>query len=330
MRSPIQLGQLIIVPFVTIGVLAAVLTWEIEHVGSVVLAVAIAAGSIIVGVVAAIRLRRDFDSVAEHYKVMLKIADEQTRETEAAVRTKDEFLAVLSHELRTPLNSVLGWSRLLGTGKLDSARAARAIAAIERAGWAQSHLIDDLLDMSRIVAGTFQIVPRDTRVQLIVQEAVDALRPAADAKQIALDVRLDPTIGLVIVDPDRFRQVAWNLISNAIKFTPNGGQVVVSLVMQPFELCLTVHDSGSGFTPETAARLFQRFRQGDGSSTREHGGLGLGLSIVRHVVELHGGTVIAESPGLNGGAMFEVRLPIRTSAATPAPQSPDDDLTDLQ
>jgi signal transduction histidine kinase/ActR/RegA family two-component response regulator len=302
---------LIVTPFATIGVLAAVLMWEIEHVGSIVLGIAITAGAIAIGVMVARHLRRDIDKVTTHYAALLRTADEQSRQADAANRLKDEFLATLSHELRTPLNSVLGWARLLASGKLDAPQTVRAVQAIERAGWAQSRLIEDLLDVSRIVAGKLQLNARPTVVQPLVQAAVDSLRSAAEAKRIAVVTELDPTPDPIAADADRLRQVAWNLISNAIKFTPSGGRVDVRLTSSPDELVLTVSDTGIGFMPDVASHLFERFRQGDSSSTRQHGGLGLGLGIVRHVVELHGGTVIATSAGENQGSTFEVRLPIR-------------------
>ena len=323
-----QLGRLIVTPFATIGVLAAVLMWEIEHVGSIVLAVAITAGGVAVGVYIARQLRRDIDRVTEHYAALLRTADEQSRQADAANRLKDDFLATLSHELRTPLNSVLGWARLLASGKLDAPQTTRAVQAIERAGWAQSRLIEDLLDVSRIVGGKLQLNTRPTIVQPLVQAAVDSLGPAAEAKRITVVTNLDPTPRPIASDADRLQQVAWNLVSNAIKFTPSGGRVDVRLTSSEDELRLTVSDTGIGFSPEIATHMFERFRQGDSSSTRQHGGLGLGLGIVRHVVELHGGTVTATSAGESHGSTFDVRLPIRAwdaplvepvHLATPAP-----------
>jgi signal transduction histidine kinase/ActR/RegA family two-component response regulator len=306
-----QLGRLIVTPFATIGVLAAFLLWEIEHVGSILLAIGITAGAVAIGVLVARHLRRDIAKVADYYAALLRTADEQSRQAEAASRLKDEFLATLSHELRTPLNSVLGWARLLASGKLDAPQTARAIQAIERAGWAQSRLIEDLLDVSRIVAGKLQLNMRATVVQPLVQAAVDSLRSAAEAKRITVTTTLDPTPNPIAADADRLQQVAWNLVSNAIKFTPSGGRVDVRLRASPDELRLIVSDSGIGLEPDVASHLFERFRQGDSSSTRKHGGLGLGLGIVRHVVELHGGTVTATSAGENQGSIFEVCLPIR-------------------
>jgi signal transduction histidine kinase/CheY-like chemotaxis protein len=312
-----QLGRLIVTPFATIGVLAAVLVWEVEHVGSILLALVIAAGAVAIGVVVSRQLRRDIDEVTEYYARLLRDADEQSRQAEAANRIKDEFLATLSHELRTPLNSVLGWARLLASGKLDSTQTARAVRAIERAGWAQSRLIEDLLDVSRIVAGTLALDIQPTAVQPLVEAAVESLRPAAEAKRIAVEVELDPALPSPAADAARLKQVVWNLVSNAIKFTPSGGSVGVRLSAEAGYMHLRVSDTGVGFRPEVASYLFERFRQGDSSPTREHGGLGLGLGIVRHVVELHGGTVTASSGGDNTGSTFDVRMPIRLMDAPP-------------
>jgi signal transduction histidine kinase len=252
-----------------------------------------------------------------HYRRLLKVADEQSHRAETANRVKDEFLATLSHELRTPLNSVLGWAKLLATGKLDSAHTAGAIQAIERAGWEQSRLIDDLLDLSRIISGRLLLHLAPTALQPLVDAAVDSLRPAAAAKHIALTVTLDSTLGLLTVDPARVQQIVWNLVSNAIKFTPSGGRVDVRLSATSDEAIISVKDTGIGFSRHLAAHLFERIRQGDSTSTREYRGLGLGLGIVRHLAELHGGTVTASSPGERAGALFEVRLPI---VAATAPQ----------
>lgn len=320
-RGQPQLGHVIAIPFATIGVLAAVLVWEIEHVGSVALAIAITAGGVTIGIVVARHLRDDMDRLASYYESMLTAADDASRQAEAANRLKDEFLATLSHELRTPLNSILGWARILGSGKLDAPQTLRAVTAIERAGWSQSRLIEDLLDLSRIVSGKLQIEPRATLVQPLIASTLDALRPAANAKQLTLTTSLDPAIGPIAADPDRLQQIVWNLVSNAIKFTPAGGHVEVVVAAANSELHLTVRDDGVGFSPDVAAHLFERFRQGNSSSTREHGGLGLGLGIVRHVVELHGGTVSASSGGEHCGSTFDVRLPIRPAEA-PLRQAP--------
>lgn len=252
-----------------------------------------------------------------HYRRLLKIADEQSRMADAANRVKDQFLANLSHELRTPVNAVLGWAKLLSTGKLDDARMARAVEGIERAGWAQARLIEDLLDLSCIVSGKLRITPVAIRIQPIIESAVDSIRPAAAAKQIGLAVTLDQRVGFMIADPDRIRQIVWNLVSNAIKFTPAGGRVDVGLSGTGDEVILGIQDTGIGFEKRVAAHLFERFHQGDSTPTRRYGGLGLGLDIVRHLVELHGGTVTAWSAGENAGSLFQVRLPM-VSAEPPS------------
>ncbi len=201
---------------------------------------------------------------------------------------------------------MLGWARLLAGGKLDPAQTARAVQAIERAGWAQSRLIEDLLDLSRMLAGTMELSIRPTALQPLVESAVESLRSASDAKHLTIESVIDPALPPIALDSDRMKQVVWNLLSNAIKFTPNGGHVEVRVVPESDQVRLTVSDTGIGFPPAVAAHLFERFRQGDASSTREHGGLGLGLGIVRHVVELHGGRVSASSAGDNAGSTFEM------------------------
>src|SRR4051812_10020308 len=306
-----ELGRLVIVPIAGIGALAAILIWEIEHAPSVFLPLLITGIGIAGGIVVARTVRQRIEMLAKHYEGLLRTADEQSRRAEAANRLKDEFLATLSHELRTPLNSVLGWARLLASGKLDAAQTAKAVQAIERAGWAQSRLIEDLLDISQIVAGRLQISPRPILLQPIVDGVIAALHPAATAKQIEVESHLDATIGPVGADPDRLQQIVWNLLSNAIKFTPSGGHVRIRMSKRDHHVCLSVSDTGVGFPAETASHLFERFRQGDSSSTRQYGGLGLGLGIVRHLVEMHGGTVTARSAGPNEGAEFEVLLPLQ-------------------
>ena len=250
-------------PLVTIGTLGAILVWEFENVGSEAAAALIASCAIGAAVVVATGLRERILKVSQHYEALLATADEQSRRAESASRVKDEFLATLSHELRTPLNSVLGWARLLTTGKLNEAQTAQAIAAIERAGWAQSNLIENLLDASRMVEGKLHVAPRPAMVQPIVEGAVDAIRPSAEVKRIALEVRLDPTIGAVSVDANRLHQIVWHLVSNAVKFTPVGGRVTVCVESAGDAMRLVVRDTGVGFPPETAPHLFERFRQGE-------------------------------------------------------------------
>jgi signal transduction histidine kinase/ActR/RegA family two-component response regulator len=232
------------------------------------------------------------------------------REAREVNRLKDEFLATLSHELRTPLTAVLGWTRLLGTGQLDAATSRRAMETIERNAQAQVQLIDDILDVSRIIRGKLRLNVRPVEVAPVVGAAIDAVRPAAEAKGIRLQVILDPQAGPVAGDPDRLQQVVWNLVSNAIKFTPKEGRVQVVLARHDSQLEITVSDTGQGIAPDFLPYVFDRFRQADPTPTRAHGGLGLGLAIVRHLVELHGGSVRAESPGAGRGSTFRVTLPL--------------------
>jgi len=307
----LRLGRLVVVPLGAIGVLAAVLTWEVEHVGSIALAATLTCGGVLAGVLIARRVRGQVDELSRHYESLLRSADEASRQAEAANRMKDEFLATLSHELRTPLNAILGWTRLLASRKLDDRQASKALEAIERAGWAQSRVIEDLLDVSQIASSRLEITTQPTHLQPLVQAAVDAQRSAAAAKRITIEVDLDQAPGAVEADADRFHQIVWNLVSNAIKFTPEDGIIRVRLRAEHEHVSLSVQDSGIGFEPDVATHLFERFRQGDNSTTRSYGGLGLGLDIVRHLVELHGGTVDASSEGAGRGATFEVRLPLR-------------------
>jgi signal transduction histidine kinase/ActR/RegA family two-component response regulator len=239
------------------------------------------------------------------------------RDAQDANRMKDEFLAVVSHELRTPLNAILGWSQLLHAGALDEPSIAQGMSAIERNARSQARIIDDVLDVSRIIQGKLRLEMRPMALGRVIAEALDAVRPAAEAKRIAIETHLHPQASAhdardeVRGDAERLRQVVWNLLSNAIKFTPEGGRVAVSLSRPDeghVELC--VRDTGQGIDPRFLPHVFERFRQADSSSTRAHGGLGLGLAIVRHLVELHGGVVQAESAGLGTGAAFTVRLPL--------------------
>jgi PAS domain S-box-containing protein len=237
----------------------------------------------------------------------------------AANRAKEEFLATLSHELRTPLNAMLGWTRLLRLGKLNAAEMARALETIERNARIQEQLIADILDVSRIVTGKLRLELRPVELGPVVDAALDAVRPAAEAKGVYLTFeRAMPAT--VLGDADRLQQVVWNLLVNAIKFTPPEGRVTVTIVQDGPAARLTVSDSGEGLAPEFLPVIFDRFTQGDASATRPHGGIGLGLSIVRHIVELHGGRVQAFSEGPGQGATFSVQLPIRAIRQLPAPQ----------
>jgi signal transduction histidine kinase/CheY-like chemotaxis protein len=256
---------------------------------------------------------------------LLKRTEAARADAEAANRMKDEFLATLSHELRTPLNAVMGWIRLLAVGGLDAGTAARGLEAIERNARLQAQLIDDLLDVSRIVTGKLRVHVRTVALPEVVQAAVETVRPAAAARHIQLEITFEPSVGPVAGDPQRLQQVAWNLLSNAVKFTPPAGRIEVRLARVGTLAELSVRDTGQGIAPEFLPHVFDRFRQADSTTTRAHGGLGLGLAIVRHLVELHGGTVRAESPGPGQGATFTVSLPLaglRASAGEVAPQEP--------
>ncbi len=235
------------------------------------------------------------------------------QQAEEANRMKDEFLATLSHELRTPLNAILGWAQVLRMGKLDEAASARALETIERNARAQAQLIADLLDVSRIITGKLRLDFQPVELRRIVEAALDSVRPAADAKGIRLAVSLGVLASPVLGDSDRLQQVVWNLLSNAIKFTPREGAVEVRLCQSGASAEVRVSDTGAGIRPDFLPYVFDRFRQAEGAITRTHGGLGLGLSIVRHLVELHGGTVEVESEGEGKGASFAVCLPVRVA-----------------
>ncbi len=240
---------------------------------------------------------------------LLAREQEARAEAERASRAKDEFIATVSHELRTPLNAVLGWSRLLRTGRLDASATERAMEAIERSATTQAQIVDDLLDVARIVRGRLKLDVREADLGGAVEAAAETVRPAANAKGIELVLDLEPGAGGVRGDPARLQQVVWNLLANAIKFTPAGGRVEVRLRRQPERVRLEVRDDGAGIDPDFLPHVFERFRQGDSSPTRAHGGLGIGLAIVRHLVEAHGGSVSAASEGRNRGAILTVDLP---------------------
>jgi signal transduction histidine kinase/ActR/RegA family two-component response regulator len=234
-------------------------------------------------------------------------------EAENANRLKDEFLDTVSHELRTPLNAILGWAHMIRSSSLDEATVARAIETIERNARAQAQLVEDILDVSRVVTGKLRLNIEPVDVASVINTAIDSVLLAADSKEIQLEVTLDPTARYVSGDSGRLQQVAWNLLSNAIKFTPSGGRVSVRLERAGSSAQIRVSDTGQGISSQFIPFIFDRFRQADGSSTRRHGGLGLGLAIVRHLVELHGGTVHAESPGDGLGSTFTVKLPLAPS-----------------
>ena len=246
----------------------------------------------------------------EERRLLLESAQAARAEADTANTVKDEFLATVSHELRTPLTSILGWSHLLAGGNLDEQGAKRAIESILRNARAQKQLIDDLLDISRIITGKLRLDMRPVELAPMIEAVVDGVRPAADARNIRLQTVLDPLISPVSGDPDRIQQIIWNLLSNAIKFTPEGGRVAVRLARVHTHIEITISDTGQGIDPDLLLHVFDRFRQADSSITRRHGGLGLGLSIVRQLVEMHGGTVTAESAGAGEGTVFKVILPL--------------------
>jgi signal transduction histidine kinase len=251
----------------------------------------------------------------EERRLLLEREQHARLEAQAANRAKDEFLATLSHELRTPLNAILGWSQLLAGGQLGEDTARRAIEIIERNTRQQARLIDDLLDISRIITGKLRLELKPVAVRSIVDAAVESVLPAASAKHVTLVRAGEGPSEAIFCDPSRMQQVIWNLLSNAIKFTPDGGQVTIGEGRERGMVLLTVSDTGAGIEPQFLPHVFDRFRQQDPGSTRKHGGLGLGLSIVRHLVELHGGTIAAQSEGAGRGATFVVRIPLAEAAA---------------
>lgn len=265
-------------------------------------------GGIIIGTLLFLLLRTQLRARAEAERTA-----ERLRESEAALQqansAKDDFLATLSHELRTPMTAIMGWAQMLDEEQLDPEMQELAVDSIRSSSNAQAQLIDDLLDVSRITAGKLRIHVRPMELSGVVRSAADTIRTAADAKQVTLESDLEPDVR-VQGDPHRLQQVVWNLVANAVKFTPQGGRVRVSLHRDARDAVIEVHDNGQGIDPRFMPYLFERFRQADSSATRQHMGLGLGLAIVRHLVELHGGTVSAESRGLGHGATFRIRLPL--------------------
>ena len=238
-----------------------------------------------------------------------------------ADRRKDEFLAIVSHELRTPLTSMLGWSRLLLDSSLDAAKAAHGLRVIERNVRLQTQLIEDLLDLSRVITGKLALTITAVDITQVISAAIESVSAAAEAKQIKIERSIASALPIIAGDAGRLQQVAWNLLSNAIKFTPRGGRVAIAAKYAASSLHVIVEDSGKGIAPAFLPYVFERFRQADSTTTRSDGGLGLGLAIVRYLVEQHGGHVRAESAGEGKGATFIVELPIRAIAKTPAKDS---------
>ena len=265
-------------------------------------------------VIGAIGILRDMRA----YERVVRDLEESRRELRAADKAKDHFLAMVSHELRTPLTAMLGWARLLRVGFQDATRAARGLEVIERNTKLLAQLIEDLLDVSRIVTGKLRIERRQVDPVAVVEAAIEAVQGLADAKDIEMDAFLDPDAGPVLADPDRLQQVVWNLLSNSIKFSPAHGTVRICLERVESIARITVSDEGAGIKPELLPQVFERFRQGE----RASGGLGLGLAIVRHIVELHGGQVCAQSGGEGRGATFTVDLPTLKESGTVAAAGP--------
>jgi len=259
-------------------------------------------------------------------------------DAEKANRLKDEFLATLSHELRTPLNAVIGWARILKSGRLEPESSVHAIEVIERNAWAQKQIIEDILDVSRVITGKLQLHLGPVDLVSVVNAALDAVRPALEAKDIRIETEFESDLKVIAGDADRLQQVVWNLLSNASKFTPAGGVVGIRVILDDTYAEIEVSDTGPGIAPEFLPHVFERFRQADGSTTRTHGGLGLGLAIVRHLVELHGGLIAAENVSSGTGAVFTVKLPLPSTelnreslpAPTPIENATEVDLQNLR
>jgi PAS domain S-box-containing protein len=263
-------------------------------------------------IIGASKIARDIDAQkqAQEQLASLLASERAARhDAEVANRSKDEFLAVLSHEMRTPLTAMLGWLTILRSHKLDPETTKHAIETVERNAKAQAQLIEDLVDISRIVGGKLNLEVRPIEVMPVIEAAVDVVRPAADAKQINLQIH-EELVPPVSADPARLQQVIWNLLSNAVKFTPKGGAIDVYLRQVESSAEIVIRDNGVGITPDFLPLVFERFRQAESVATRSHRGMGLGLAIVRHLIELHGGTVVAESEGENKGSVFSLRLPL--------------------
>ncbi len=247
---------------------------------------------------------------AEKERGELLLREREARaQAEEANRLKDEFIANTSHELRTPLNAIVGWSRLLRSGQLDENTSAHAFEAIERNAWSQAQIVNDLLDVSRIITGKLHLTYLPTDILNVVNAAIDVVRPAAEAKEIKLVINNSSSGVIVNGDANRLQQVAWNLLANAVKFTPDGGVVEISLLKENSFAKLMIADTGPGIKPEFLPHAFERFTQADSGTTKKHGGLGLGLAIVRHLAELHGGHVEAKNREGENGAVFTVTLP---------------------
>ncbi|MGH9428376.1 MAG: PAS domain S-box protein [Terriglobia bacterium] len=266
----------------------------------------------------AMRMAANLTAVAIQNVRLLERESTVRTEAEESNRLKDEFLATVSHELRTPLTAILGWSRILETGSINDPMAARAIETIRRNAITQSQIIDDILDVSRIITGKLYLDLHPIDLAPVIEAAVNVVRPTAEAKGIRIETEFESQPTVITGDANRLQQIVWNLLSNAIKFTPSGGSVCLSVHEIGTQVEVLVTDTGQGISRDFLPFVFDRFRQADSTSTRQHGGLGLGLAIARHLVEIHGGTIMAESPGEGKGAAFSVRLPRVGSASSPS------------
>jgi PAS domain S-box-containing protein len=285
-----------------------------------------AADGSLIGIVLVFRDVSERRDAERSKQAVLDREQEARRAAEALSRSKDEFVATVSHELRTPLNAIFGWVRLLRSGSLNEAQHSHALEVVERNTRAQAQLIEDLLDMSRVVTGHLRLDMRRLELPPVIQAAVDAVRPASVARELTIGLDLDPEVGPISGDPDRLQQIVWNLLTNSVKFTNKGGRIEVSLRAEGSDAVLRVKDTGIGMPPDLLPHVFERFRQGVSSPSRAHGGLGIGLALVRHLAEMHGGTVIAESEGEGKGSVFTLRLPMlgtRAVAERPPLASPD-------
>jgi hypothetical protein len=272
---------------------------------------------------------REQKRLEQERAALLAEAQAARRSAERASRTKDEFLAIVSHELRSPLNSILGWSKLLRSRKFDPAKVDYALETIERNAQAQSNLIEDLLDMSRILRGQLSLESAPVHLAPIINVVVANVQLAATAKQVQLRSHIDPEVGRILGDINRLQQIITNLMTNAVKFTPNGGQVEISLERCGTQVAVRVKDTGQGISAEFLPYVFERFRQAENSTTRAKDGLGLGCAIVRHLVELHGGTVAVESPGIAQGATFTVMFPVIDEVVQPEVSKQTETIVDL-
>ena len=264
----------------------------------------------LIGIVLVFRDASDRREAERRKQALLDREQEARRAAETLSRSKDEFVATVSHELRTPLNAIFGWVRLLRSGSLNESQHEHALEVIERNTRAQAQLIEDLLDMSRVVTGHLRLDMRRVELAGVIQAAVDAVRPASEAKELQIAVDVDPRVGPISGDPGRLQQIVWNLLTNSVKFTNKGGRIEVSLAGEGSDAVLCVKDTGIGMSSELLPHIFERFRQGASSASRAHGGLGIGLALVQHLVEMHGGTVEARSDGDGHGSTFTLRMPM--------------------